>query len=156
MRAKTTAALVLLLLLPVVAQADSTTDEISQLRAEIATLKARNETLERACPAAASVNAYPAPAATATAVVPPAAALAPGPAALPVAASAPVVEAAPAKPSRLYADIGCDRGVFTGPATGKWQDPKAWKRVSSGMTMAIRYSRSRKRAPRVPIINDIQ
>ena len=148
MSAKTTATLVLFLLLPVIAQADSGADENSQLRAEIAALKARNETLERACPAAASANAPAAPAVTAvtpvtaptasaaTAVATPAVPLAPSTAAAPVLASAPIVEAAPAKPSRLYADTGCDRGFFTGPARGKWQDPKAWKKISNGMTMA--------------------
>ncbi len=135
MSAKPIAALLFLLIAPVAAQAGSTDDENAQLRAQIATLKAQNEALQRACPAAASINTT---SATAAAAVAPAAAPT-APVTTAMAAEVPpaaVAPAAPSKPPKLYANIGCDRGLFSGPAPGKWQDSKAWKTIGNGSTMA--------------------
>ena len=128
MSVKPVAALLFLLIAPVVARAGSTDDENAKLRAQIATLKAQNEALQRACPAAAGINTT---SATATA------AMATAPTAPVAAAMAPEVPpAAPTKPPKLYADTGCDRGLFSGPAPGKWQNGKAWKTIGNGSTMA--------------------
>jgi len=139
MSAKNVAALLFLLSLPAAAQSSSADDEVSQLRAQVSALKARNAALEQACPAAAA-NLTAAAAAT-----PPAAASSP---ALPAASPA-VVEASPAAPAAppspavaaarqpaQYTKTGCDRGLFSGPAPGKWQDSAAWKKIGKGMTMA--------------------
>ncbi len=76
-----------------------------------------------AAPGAPSAPETPAPAAAPAAGVPPPAA---------VAAAAPAA-AGQAKP---YSDTGCDRGIFSGPPPGKWQDPKAWKKLAARMSMA--------------------
>jgi hypothetical protein len=139
----------LLFLLPA-AHADSLADDNARLQQEVQQLRARNAALERACPAAAQVSqpAAPAAAAAAPAVVPvpappppsppaPAAPVvhqslqifAPAPAPAPVAAAAPAAAATPTD----YASTGCDRGFFSGPEHGKWQDSKAWRAIHRGM-----------------------
>jgi hypothetical protein len=153
MPAKTLAASLCLLMVPAAALAAD--QDIGQLQAEIAALKARNAVLEQTCPATAAnapeatappesgsvpVFAAAAPPAPATPLPPPPAAAAPPP--VPVAQAAPPVPpAAPpqppsAVPPQLYENTGCDRGFLSGPAPGKWRDAKAWDGIGRGMAMA--------------------
>lgn len=130
MSAKAIVALLLLLTVPV-ASADSSDDENSQLRAEIAALKARNETLEKACPSTAgatapTVSAQPSSSPVSGRTVTEA------PAAGPMSAGA---GAPAAEPAKLYADTGCDQGILSGPPPGKWRSGKAWRKVNNGMSM---------------------
>ncbi|MDB5987401.1 MAG: hypothetical protein JWR16_2454 [Nevskia sp.] len=148
------ALLALLALMPVQA------DELSDLRAENARLRAQLE--------AAQKNAQPAPAPTANPVVPnpvaappiapmatttppvaptTVAAPAPAPAAAApaAAAAAPVAETPaappgyklvrvePLPPSERYMDSGCSRGAFLGPPPAPWLDVDAWNGLRRGM-----------------------
>lgn len=117
------------------AQADDAAADNAQLRAEIARLKAENQALRQACPAARAPAAAAA-SATATAMpaaVQPAAADAAGRSMADVEMAPPPP---PSAPPRAYADTGCNRSLFRGPPPGKWQDGKRWEGLHQGMSMA--------------------
>ncbi len=96
-----------------------------------------------AAPGAPSAPETPAPAAAPAAAAPgaPSAPETPAPAAAPAAGVPPPAAVAAAAPAaagqaKPYSDTGCDRGIFSGPPPGKWQDPKAWKKLAARMSMA--------------------
>jgi hypothetical protein len=148
--------LLLFLGLSATVQADSLSDENTRLKQQVSALQSRVETLEHACPTASSaVVVQPGAAATAPSVPPP---VRPAPA-TPVAVTAPPppdtsltaaanIEGTPtpldsggssifsAAPKQKYADTGCDRSLFSGPAAGPWQKLSNWKAVTKGLTPA--------------------
>ena len=156
MKRRTLARVSLLFLFPAALHADPVADENARLRQQVQDLQTRNAALERACPAAAQIPQSATPAAAAAAAIPTTEAPAPAVAAAsppvppatptaplvhrplqvfgPTAAPAPAAAADVPPPPPDYAKTGCDRGFFSGPAGGKWENSKAWKNLHAGMS----------------------
>jgi len=133
MRLKPYAALLAFSLVSAAAHSESAADENSALRAEIAALKARNEMLERSCPAAATTplgSASSTASSSAASISIPIIATATDTGNAAISLSSAEVAAT----QKLYSHTGCDQGLFSGPPPGKWRDAKAWSRINKGMT----------------------
>lgn len=131
MRPTPYAALLAFSLVSAKVHSESAADENFALRAEITALKARNETLERSCPAAVTTKPMSASSTASSDGTPIVA-----PASVTANVAVPLSAAEVAATQKLYGHSGCDQGLFSGPPPGKWRDAKTWGKISNGMTMA--------------------